>query len=82
MLQLALTLFLCGLLALPAIGSAVETKPLRSLSLPFLEQPAGLNGNYPGEVGFDPLGLFVCFPYVSSEFSVARYPSLMVTLLP
>jgi hypothetical protein len=29
----------------------------RSKSVPFLEQPAALKGNLPGEVGFDPLGL-------------------------
>lgn len=81
MLRLASTLLLCGLLAPPATGSKVETKALRSLSLPFLEQPAGLEGNYPGEVGFDPLGLFVCFPFVSPGFVLGVAKDLSQSLL-
>ena len=65
MLRLPLTL-LFGLLV-SSLGKELGSKALRSLSLPFLEQPAGLHGEYPGEVGFDPLGLFVSFPYVLSS---------------
>lgn len=35
---------------------------VRSKSVPFLDQPTALTGKYPGDVGFDPLGLSNIFP--------------------
>lgn len=50
--------------------SPTTTLYARSKSVPFAEQPAALTGQYPGDVGFDPLGLSNIFPDVrSSSFS-------------
>ena len=40
-----------------SISSVTSFATARSKSVPFAEQPAALTGQYPGDVGFDPLGL-------------------------
>jgi len=38
-------------------GRVSQSLNAKSKSVPFLEQPAALDGTIPGDVGFDPLGL-------------------------
>lgn len=47
-----------GVKAAPQAQSSSSTLMMaKSKSLPFLDQPAALDGTMPGDVGFDPLGL-------------------------
>lgn len=47
-----------GVKATPQAQSSSSTVMMaKSKSLPFLDQPAALDGTMPGDVGFDPLGL-------------------------
>lgn len=42
----------------PSAQSRVSTSlNARSKSVPFLDQPVGLDGKMPGDVGFDPLNI-------------------------
>ena len=54
---LLLTILISANAFMPSGKTSIGTKlNARSQSVPFLEQPAALDGSMPGDVGFDPLG--------------------------
>jgi hypothetical protein len=68
--------------AFQAIHQAAMATALnvRSKSVPFLDQPPALSGKYPGDVGFDPLGLSSIYSDVS--FHVFVKLLLLIVVFP
>jgi hypothetical protein len=52
----------------------------KSTSLPFLEKPPALNGKYPGDVGFDPVGFTSLWADVSLELIHKKSQRLIFSL--
>jgi hypothetical protein len=64
----------CGFAPSTQIKSATALNA-RSKSVPFLEQPAALDGKSAGDVGFDPIGLTALWGDVSFKINIAKlYP--------